>query len=215
MCQTLEIKAKRELLKNEPPRKIKERCVVQNWPNQDFEKKKRKKKRKKQKEEEHIVPGFCASSQAKNRRLLPTNSCSADISAHDSTASSRLMTCKLMCSNCERMQPRSHPVETMRSGTGFIYPWELALLGFRCGRGGWFFGFFCLFPRCSSNSQCVPQDVPNSISIMRPGTDFIPLDFSLLGFGWRDGVIFGFFWGVCSQDVLQVPNVFLKMFPIA
>jgi hypothetical protein len=28
-------------------------------------------------------------------------------------------------------------------------------------------------------------------------------------------VIFGFFFGVCSQDVLQIPNVFLKMFPIA
>jgi hypothetical protein len=73
-----------------------------------------------------------------------------------------------------------------------------------------------VFPRCSSNPQCeVPQDFPNSISFMRSGTDFIPLDFSLLGFGWREGGDFWFFWGVCSQDVLQIPNVFLKMFPRA
>jgi hypothetical protein len=99
MCQTLEIKAKRELQKNEPPRKIEEICVLCKI-DQIRILKKRRKKREREKEEEYIVPGFYASSQAKNRRLLPTNSCSADTSAHDSAASSRLMTCKLMSSNC-------------------------------------------------------------------------------------------------------------------
>ncbi len=143
---TLEIKAKRELLKNEPPRKIKEICVLCKIDQIRI----LERKKKKEKEEEFIVPVFYASSQAKNRRLLPTNSCSADISAHDSAASFRLMTCKLMCSNCERMQPRSHPVETMRSGAAFYTLGNLPFWVLVGGEGGHFLvSFVC--------SQCVPK----------------------------------------------------------
>jgi hypothetical protein len=59
MCQTLEIKAKRELLKNEPPRKIKEICVLCKIDQIRILEKKRKKKNL----------SYLYSMQARKRRI--------------------------------------------------------------------------------------------------------------------------------------------------
>jgi hypothetical protein len=52
---------------------------------------------------------------------------------------------------------------------------------------------------------------------MRSGTAFFlyPWELALLGFGWGGGGGDFLVSFVCSQDVLQIPNVFLTMFPIA
>jgi hypothetical protein len=66
MCQTLEIKAKRELHKKEPPRKIKEICVLCKIDRiRILKKKKRKKKRERKKKN----ISYLYSMQARKRRI--------------------------------------------------------------------------------------------------------------------------------------------------